>query len=122
MSTPTDPKKHPEVHENDGYKLLINVLGFQSGEVAGQSSDVNPEIKSADQNIPKPEVNRQVEQALKSNPYVDGSGIRVFSQGSRIILCGKVRSWFQKEEAGKVAKQASGNLNVINDIAISYGF
>jgi osmotically-inducible protein OsmY len=87
---------------------------------AGQSSDVGPIIKSTLHTIEKPEISKLVEQALKDSPYIDSSYIRVLARGSRITLCGRVRSWFQKEEAGKVAKLASGNLNVINDIAISH--
>jgi osmotically-inducible protein OsmY len=89
-------------------------------QLAGQSSDIGPVIKSAEHTIEKPEISKQVEQALKASPYIDSSYIRVLTRGSRITLCGRVKSWFQKEEAGRVAKLASGNLNIINDIAISH--
>jgi osmotically-inducible protein OsmY len=121
MFTPSDSQSQNPESEKDqgGWTFLINALGLDNTK-ARQASDDSPIIKSAEHTIEKPEINKQVEVALKSNPYIESSFIKVLSQGSRIILTGKVRSWFQKEEAGKVAKQASGNLNVINDIAISY--
>ena len=119
MLTQESDYKYPkQAREEAGWTFLLDTLGMH--DKAGQASDEAPVIKSVDQTMPKPEVNKIVEQALRSNPHIESSLIRVLSQGSKIILSGKVRSWFQKEEAGKVAKQASGNLNIINDIAISY--
>jgi osmotically-inducible protein OsmY len=119
---------HPEiihrfpqlVNKNNNWIHVLEVVNSDQAEIAGQSSDVQPLIKSAEHTVIKPELTKIVELALKANPYIDSSFIRVLALGSRITLSGKVKSWFQKEEAGRVAKMASGNLNIINDIAISY--
>jgi hypothetical protein len=119
---------HPEIKnrlqpENNDHTVWNFILGSFNSRKSnhGQTSDFLPVmIKSAEQTFVKPETTILVEQALQLNPYVDHTRVKVLAQGNRITLNGKVKSWFQKEEAARVARLASGNMVVINDIAISY--
>jgi len=77
-------------------------------------------IKSAEHYAVHPEMKKLVEQALEQNPYVDHTRITTIVLGNRIVLHGKVKSWFQKEEAYRVAQLISGNMYIVNDIVISY--
>lgn len=113
--------KHKQQHEGNDHIVWDFLLKSFKTKTSSQVSDYLPVmIKSAEHATMKPETTILVEQALQLNPYVDHTRIKVLAQGGRITLNGKVKSWFQKEEAARVARLASGNLVVINDIAISY--
>ncbi len=118
--TQTHHNFQQEANSQDAWLLFMNTQLSHENEPSTQTYQLEPLIKSFEQAVIRPDINILVEQALELNPYVDSYRIRVLAQGSSIILSGKVKSWFQKEEAGRVAKLASGNLNIINDIAISY--
>jgi len=63
-------------------------------------------------------VKSKIEEALERNAELEGQRIEVETIGSKVILRGTVRSWWQKEAAGRVAWQAPGVTQVENQIEV----
>jgi len=65
---------------------------------------------------------QNIESALNRNWSVNDQDIRVIVSGSVVTLKGTVNSWYQKEEAEKIAWNAPGVSYVINDLVIEYAY
>ncbi len=63
-----------------------------------------------------------VELALKRNALQDVSQIKVAVNGTTVTLTGTVNSWYQKEEAGRIAWNTPGIWNMKNDLVVEYDF
>lgn len=61
-----------------------------------------------------------IESALARNWSTSEHDIGVDVSGHRATLSGTVGSWYQKEEAGRIAWSAPGVWNVDNNIAVDY--
>ena len=63
---------------------------------------------------------KQVENALARSLSVNDCDIKVSVSGTKVTLSGTVNSWYQKEEAGRIAWKTSGIWGVVNDLAVDY--
>ncbi len=63
---------------------------------------------------------KQVENALARSLSVNDCDIKVSVTGTKVTLSGTVNSWYQKEEAGRIAWKTSGIWSVVNDLAVDY--
>lgn len=61
---------------------------------------------------------RDIESALWRNPDIDDEQVDVTVDGHTVRLNGTVRSWYQKEEAGRMAWSAPGVEHVDNQLLV----
>ena len=64
---------------------------------------------------------KDVQSALRRSS-IDDSEINVSVSGTTVLLSGKVNSWYQKEEAGRIAWKVSGIWHVKNELAVDYEY
>jgi osmotically-inducible protein OsmY len=62
----------------------------------------------------------EIEDALSRNWSINDSNIHVKVNGTRITLTGTVNSWYQKDEAARIAWNAPGVWNVDNELVVEY--
>ena len=65
---------------------------------------------------------QDVEDAIARSWSVDDSDINVSVNGTTVTLSGTVDSWYQKEEAGRIAWKTPGIWHVTNELAIDYEY
>jgi osmotically-inducible protein OsmY len=83
--------------------------------VTGVSNNIKIKSRTADA-VEKTEI----ESALKRNWSISDEDIRVNVSGHKATLTGTVDSWYQKEEAGRIAWSAPGVWNVDNELLVEY--
>jgi osmotically-inducible protein OsmY len=65
---------------------------------------------------------KDIELALLRNWAIDDSDIKVSVEDNIVNLSGKVDSWYQKDEAGRIAWNAPGVSKVRNEIIVDFDF
>jgi osmotically-inducible protein OsmY len=63
---------------------------------------------------------KDVEDALARGWSIDDSDIHAKVSGRKVTLTGNVRSWYQKDEAGRIAWKTPGIWQVENDLTVDY--
>lgn len=63
-----------------------------------------------------------IESALARNWSIKEQDIHVKVDGTKVTLTGDVDSWYQKEEAGRVAWNAPGVVTVNNELVVEYDY
>lgn len=61
-----------------------------------------------------------IEAAISRNWTLSDLNIQVKVSGTKVVLNGSVKSWYQKNEAGRIAWNAPGVLSVDNQLIIAY--
>jgi len=83
-----------------GVKGVINLIEVQPG-------------------VNKTVVKQKIEEALKRDAELDAQRIQVEAVGNKVVLKGTVHSWFERQEAERVAWDAPGVTKVENQIGIA---
>ena len=65
---------------------------------------------------------KDIEAALVRSLSLDTSDIIVTVSGTTVTLTGTVNSWYQKEEAGRIASTTPGIWQVKNELAVDYEY
>lgn len=91
-----------------------NAVNFLMG-VKGVTNNIK--IKSETQDAIE---KMDVENAIGRSWSLDDNDINVAVSGTTVTLAGTVRSWYQKEEAGRIAWKTPGIWHVKNDLVIDY--
>jgi len=94
---------------NDAIKNLLGVIGVTN----------NIQIKASSNEIAE---KGAIEKALKRNWSIYDHDIDVKVEGHRAVLSGTVDSWYQKEEAGRIAYNAPGIWSVENELVVDYDY
>ncbi len=66
----------------------------------------------------EPSLAARVDQAIQTNPYVSGRTLRFETEGSRVVLQGSVKSYFQKQMAQEVVRKVDGVEQIDNCLEV----
>lgn len=69
---------------------------------------------------PNAEVQKQIEQDLNRDPYIDPANVEVTVNNGIVTLDGQLKTYFNKWEAGDIAARVRGVTGIKNDIKVNY--
>jgi len=124
----TNPKETIKVKVEDGWITLEGeVVWNYQREAAKNAIHYLYGVKGVTNNVKiKAETHDAIEQkdlekALKRSA-IDDRDIEVAVSGTTVSLTGSVSSWYQKEEAGRIAWNTPGIWRVNNDLAVEHKY
>jgi osmotically-inducible protein OsmY len=123
------PKDKVTVKVEDGWITLEGELPWNyQREAAKNAVQFLMGVKGVTNNVKiKAESNeaiekKDVEDAIGRSWLVDDSDIKVSVSGTTVTLSGTANSWYQKEEAARIAWNTPGIWHVKNDLVVDYYF
>lgn len=105
-----------DLHWNYQREAAKNAINYLSG-VKGVTNNIKIKSETHDA-IEK----KDVENAIGRSWSVDDSDINVSVSGTTVTLTGTVNSYYQKEEAGRIAWNTPGILFLKNELYIDYEY
>jgi osmotically-inducible protein OsmY len=121
------PKDKVTVKVEDGWVTLEGELPWNYQKEAAKSAvnylmgvkgvTNNIKIKSGSHDAIE---KKDVEDAIRRSWSVDDSDINVSVSGTTVTLTGTVNSWYQKEEAARIAWNTPGIWHVKNELEVDY--
>ena len=121
------PNDKVKVRVEDGWVTLEGELNWNyQKDAAKKSVSKLVGVKGVLNNISiKSETHDQIEKkdierALERNWSLEDKGIQVKVSGNKVSLNGTVDSWYQKDEAGRIAWNAPGVWVVDNELVVDY--
>ena len=121
------PNEKIKIKVEDGWVTLEGEIEWNYQKEAAKKAVSNlMGVKGVTNNImivssTKNHVQRKdIETALLRNVSINVGGIDVIVSGSKVTLTGSVDSWHQKDEAGRMAWNAPGVLEVDNELKVEY--
>jgi len=121
----TVPDDRIKAGVHDGYVTLEGTVdwNFQRSGAEACARNVNGVRGVLNHVAVKPkvsavEVTHNIEEALRRSAEVDARRITVSAHDGEVELYGRVRSWFEREEAERAAWAAPGVSEVIDHIAV----
>jgi osmotically-inducible protein OsmY len=121
------PKDKVTVKVENGWVTLEGELPWNyQKEAAKNAINYLTGVKGITNNIKiKSEIHntieeKDVENAIGRNWSVENQDIKVKVSDTTVTLTGTVNSWYQKEEAGRIAWKTPGIWDVKNDLTVDY--
>jgi osmotically-inducible protein OsmY len=121
------PKDKITVKVEDGWVTLEGELSWNYQKEAAKSAVNNlTGVKGVTNDIKiKSEIHdtieqKDVENAIGRSLSVNDHNIKIKVSGTTVTLTGTVKSWYQKEEAERIAWNTPGIWHVQNDLAVDY--
>jgi osmotically-inducible protein OsmY len=93
-----------------------NLVNIQSG-VKGVTNNISIKSETHDA-IEK----KDIEDALDRNWSIDREDIHIKVAVNKVTLTGTVSSYYQKDEAERIARNAPGVWSVVNDLVVEYDY
>jgi len=121
------PSEKVKVKVEDGWVFLDGELNWNyQREAAKKAVSKLAGVKGVSNNITiKSETHDQIEKgdierAFSRNSSLDDKDVKVKVSGNSVTLNGTVNSWYQKDEAGRIAWNAPGVWAVDNELVVDY--
>ena len=68
----------------------------------------------------EPTLVERVASAIEANPYVNGRTLRFETDGSRVVMQGVVKTYFQKQMAQEAIRRVAGVEQVENCLEVTW--
>ena len=68
----------------------------------------------------EPSLAERITSALETNPYVNGRTLRIETEGSRVVMQGVVKTYFQKQMAQEAIRRIDGVQMIDNLLEVNW--